>query len=195
MALFTGLGLTPEQKQLRDRNSEAEQCVSWRNTLVATSPIVRFMMEKLAKAGCPFDVSTLPCEPCDEMRAGGFSPDIGVQLCQNRFFDKTHMEDTLAHELVHAYDHCVFKVDWSNCYHHACSEIRAASLSGDCRFTREFARGNVGYLKQHQKCVKRRALLSVLANPSCQAPGQAERAVNAVFESCFNDTTPFREIY
>lgn len=34
------------------------------------------------------------------------------------------MEDTLVHELVHMYDHCKFKVDWSNLRHHACSEVR-----------------------------------------------------------------------
>lgn len=28
------------------------------------------------------------------------------------------------HELVHMYDHCKFKVDWSNLRHHACSEVR-----------------------------------------------------------------------
>jgi hypothetical protein len=42
-------------------------------------------------------------------------------------------ELTLTHELVHAYDHCRAYVDWSNCVHHACSEVRAANLSGDCR--------------------------------------------------------------
>lgn len=37
----------------------------------------------------------------------------------------------LTHELVHAYDHCrAASLDWSDCRHHACSEIRAAMLSG-----------------------------------------------------------------
>jgi hypothetical protein len=37
----------------------------------------------------------------------------------------------LTHELVHAYDHCRARnLDWTNCQHHACSEIRAATLSG-----------------------------------------------------------------
>jgi inner membrane protease ATP23 len=40
---------------------------------------------------------------------------------------------TLTHELVHAYDHCRAYVDWTNCVHHACSEVRAANLSGDCK--------------------------------------------------------------
>lgn len=44
-------------------------------------------------------------------------------------------------------------------------------------------------------CVKRRAVLSVEANPSCKDRAMAERAVNEVWESCFKDTRPFDEIY
>jgi mitochondrial inner membrane protease ATP23 len=33
------------------------------------------------------------------------------------------MEDTLTHELVHAYDHCKFDVKWDDLRHHACSEV------------------------------------------------------------------------
>jgi hypothetical protein len=32
------------------------------------------------------------------------------------------------HELIHAYDICRAKVDWNNCRHYACTEIRASSL-------------------------------------------------------------------
>lgn len=46
-----------------------------------------------------------------------------------------------------------------------------------------------------QTCVKRRAVLSVEANPSCKDRAMAERAVNEVWESCFKDTRPFDEIY
>ncbi|KAJ1672908.1 Mitochondrial inner membrane protease atp23, partial [Spiromyces aspiralis] len=73
--------------------------------------------------------------------------------------------------------------------------IRAASLSGDCRWLREINRGHYGFIKQHQKCVKRRAILSILNNPSCKSKEDAERAVNKVFNSCFTDTRPFEEIY
>nr|XP_031859963.1 mitochondrial inner membrane protease ATP23 [Kwoniella shandongensis]KAA5527035.1 mitochondrial inner membrane protease ATP23 [Kwoniella shandongensis] len=73
--------------------------------------------------------------------------------------------------------------------------IRAANLSGDCRWTREVKRGFYAFNKQHQACVKRRAILSVLANPACTSPDMAEKAVNEVWESCFADTRPFDEIY
>lgn len=48
-----------------------------------------------------------------------------VVLCQNRIPDQEWMDRTLAHELIHAFDHCRAKVDWNNCEHHACSEVRS----------------------------------------------------------------------
>lgn len=96
------------------------------------------------------------------------------------------------HELIHAYDHCRAKdLDWTNCEHHACTEIRAASLSGDCDFIMEAKRGNLSLAGQHQKCVRRRAILSVSMNPYCEKDGCAEKAVDAVFSKCFEDTAPF----
>lgn len=58
---------------------------------------------------------------------GAFSPATGlIVLCEESVVsnDKKKMEATIAHELVHMYDHCRFKVDWSNLRHHACSEVR-----------------------------------------------------------------------
>ncbi len=45
-----------------------------------------------------------------------------------------------------------------------------------------------------QECVRRRAVLSVRANPVCPDEAAAERAVNEVWDSCFNDTRPFDEV-
>ncbi|OMH84544.1 Mitochondrial inner membrane protease ATP23 [Zancudomyces culisetae] len=153
------------------------------------------MTEKLEKSGCIFNKNNIRCVECDEDRSGGFDPSVGVELCHNKSFEKVIMEDTIAHELIHAYDHCNFNVNWFNLEHHACSEIRAASLSGDCRFSRELARGNFGFIKHHQKCVKRRAIISIQSNPACKSKKEAKEAVNKVFDSCFNDTEPFDEIY
>ncbi|KAJ3319770.1 Mitochondrial inner membrane protease atp23 [Blyttiomyces sp. JEL0837] len=46
----------------------------------------------------------------------------------------------------------------------------------------------------HEACVRRRAILSVKQNPSCQGEGVAEDAVRAVWDSCFKDTAPYDEI-
>ncbi|ORX67193.1 hypothetical protein DL89DRAFT_248882 [Linderina pennispora] len=202
LANFTGLGLTDAEKKERDMKKaydkdlkDCQQCEKWRNELLKTSPIVRFMSESLDKSGSHFGVDSMPCMKCDEMRSGGFSTDGVIQLCYNRLFSKGHLETTMAHEMVHAYDHVNYKLDWYNLEHHACTEIRAASLSGDCSWFQEMLRGNVGFLKQHQTCVKRRAALSVRANPNCKSDKHAEAAVNKVFTSCFTDTRPFDEIY
>ena len=57
---------------------------------------------------------------------------------------QTEINHALTHELVHAYDHCRGKnLDWTNCQHHACSEIRAAALSGGCCLQRGGAIGMV----------------------------------------------------
>jgi inner membrane protease ATP23 len=63
------------------------------------------------------------CSPCGPDRGGGFAPGVGVVLCQDRLFGKNHVEDTLAHELVHEWDHRRFKVDWQDLRHLACSEV------------------------------------------------------------------------
>ena len=72
--------------------------------------------------------------------------------------------------------------------------MRAASLSGDCSFSQELLRGNLGVTGQHKKCVRRRAELSVAMNPHCGGPGVARKAVDAVFDKCFGDTAPFDRI-
>ena len=90
-------------------------------------------------------------------------------------------------------------------------QIRANSLGGDCKWTREVRRLFFNFSKQHQvrslllfagytnliprqECVRRRAILSVQANPACPDREAAERAVNEVWESCFPDTRPFDEV-
>jgi len=194
-ALLTGFGATPEEQQRYNQEHNHLRCEKWKTELINYSPSVVFMLKHLKLSGCVVPPSNIVCAPCDLTRSGGFNPAGAIVLCQGHFADKKHMEDTLTHELIHMYDHCKFKVDWFNLRHHACSEIRANSLSGDCKWLRELDRGHVSISKQHQACVRRRAILSVRGNPKCPDEATAERAVNDVWESCFNDTRPFDEIY
>ncbi|EPY82933.1 mitochondrial inner membrane protease ATP23-like protein [Camelus ferus] len=89
-----------------------------------------------------------------------------IVLCQNNIRNQAHMSRVVTHELVHAFDHCRAHVDWfTNVRHLACSET----------------------------CVRDRAILSILAvrNISKEV---AQKAVDEVFESCFNDHEPFGRI-
>lgn len=193
---MTGLGLSDEQRAQQQTEADCKRCEKHLDYLLKYSPIVRFMMDNVRKLNGQLDERNIRCLPCNAMQGGGFSPRYGILLCQNFLRNRGHVEDTLAHELVHAYDHLRFDVDWHDLKHHACSEVRASSLSGECRWVREaFTRGVWDFTRQHQACVRRRATLSVRNHPKCRDDDEAARVVNQVFDSCFADTRPFREIY
>lgn len=156
------------------------------------APLVTLSLPTFIQAGCAVDSSFIRVEHCSAQVGGGFRPPDGVVICHNHLASQAEVDNALTHELIHAYDHCRAKnLDWYDLQHHACSEIRAASLSGDCDWRMEVARGNFGLRGQHQACVRRRAELSVAMNANCESPAQAAQAVDAVFERCFRDTAPF----
>ncbi|KAM6435964.1 mitochondrial inner membrane protease ATP23 homolog isoform 2-T2 [Liasis olivaceus] len=73
------------------------------------------------------------------------------------------------------------------------SQIRASNLSGDCSLINEMMRFRFG-LKQHQQtCVRTKAVRSMLAVRNITKE-MAEKAVDEVFESCFNDHEPFDRV-
>jgi len=199
----TNLGMSASERtayeaELAKQKAAADciKCNEYKDWMLHYSPSVIFMRQQIAKVGGNMNASNIVCDVCDEYKAGGFHPDLGILLCENRIYSKWHLEDTLTHELVHAYDHCKFDVNWADLRHHACSEIRASSLSGECRMMNQIARNKIfNFSKGHQKCVRRRAVLSVRANPNCKSDEQAVQVVNEVFDKCFNDTRPFERIY
>lgn len=109
--------------------------------------------------------------------------------------------DALCHELVHHYDHVRgtlyphHQQSTEACAALAKSEIRAAALSGDCKFTRELLRGNVLPVARHlQLCARRRALLSIADAAECAGVGDKRELIESLFNDAFNDTSPFEEI-
>ncbi|OJJ50454.1 hypothetical protein ASPZODRAFT_55203 [Penicilliopsis zonata CBS 506.65] len=202
-AIMTG-NMTDKGKEqfflARDIRNEAEdckRCETQRDYLLQYSPVIRFLSDNIRQLGGDLSSHNIYCRRCPDRKGGGFDPEYGILVCANHMKDQGHLEDTMAHEMVHAYDHLRFKVDWAdNLRHAACAEIRASSLSGECRWAREFfRRGQWKFTQQHQECVRRRAILSVRARPGCQDEKHAEKVVNEVWDSCFRDTRPFDEIY
>ncbi|CAO2582134.1 Mitochondrial inner membrane protease ATP23 homolog [Lemmus lemmus] len=135
------------------------------------------------------------CEDCDGNVSGGFDASASqIVLCQNNIRNQAHMSRVVTHELIHAFDHCRAHVHWfTDVRHLACSEIRAASLSGDCSLVNEIFRLRFGLKRHHQTCVRDRAALSILAVRNISRE-EAQKAVDDVFESCFNDREPFGRI-
>ncbi|KAI1646162.1 peptidase M76 family-domain-containing protein [Daldinia loculata] len=187
---------------------DCKRCEEYRDWAFAHSPTVRFMREKVEALNGRLDKDNVVCRRCParltddgqvHRSSGGFSPDHGILICANEVRNRGHLEDTLAHEMVHAWDHLRWKVDWmgdKDLKHSACTEIRAAMLSGECRWAREaWTRGNWKLTQQFQDCVRKRAAQSVLARPRCKDDVQAVKVVNQVWDSCFSDTRPFDEVY
>lgn len=152
-------------------------CLKKVEDVILHNKVVQTLIDSVEALGCKIPKDFFACRPCDAGISGGFvvgSADAKdyqpkVVVCSNVLMEQETFEHTLIHELIHAYDVCrVKKFDFENCIHHACTEIRASSLSGECNYIHEIARGNFTYTLGHNKCVKRRAQLSVEANPHCK---------------------------
>ena len=89
--------------------------------------MIKKMLVVMKRMGCQVPRDAIKCRQCSETVSGGFSPEEGVVLCENYQINKTHTTETIRHEMIHAFDHCRGMVNWDNCLHHACSEVRGNS--------------------------------------------------------------------
>jgi len=164
---------------------------------------VRFLIKALNSAGCPVDSRFFRCEICTAPVLGAFTlsedqKEAYVSMCSNTIAPSNRVTRkarknavrVLTHELVHAFDYCRFNFDPSDCRHIACTEIRAANLSGDCHMANEWRRGN--FNNSHKECVKRRTLIS-MTGQRCPEP-IARSALYEVFDKCYQDVEPFGSI-
>jgi inner membrane protease ATP23 len=127
--ILTG-GATPQEREayfdIKDTINEdrdiarAEKDRKW---LLEYSPIVRFMRHNINLLGHDLNETNMRVKRCTTQQSGGFDPDYGILLCANKFRNRGHMEDTMAHEMVHAYDHLRFKLDPLDLRHAACMEV------------------------------------------------------------------------
>ncbi|XP_022081254.1 mitochondrial inner membrane protease ATP23 homolog [Acanthaster planci] len=175
-----------------------KSCLRRANFASQHHPNVKFLLEAIDKLGSEFVIGRqVCCERCttDANVSGGFDPVKNeIILCENRAPTQRLTSMLLTHELVHAYDHHKAKVDWTDLKAVACSEIRAANLSGDCSFLSEkFYRWNIGAKHNHEACVRRLAVSSIVATRDLSKE-EAEKAVDGVWADCFHDYAPFADI-
>ncbi|CAH9117466.1 unnamed protein product [Cuscuta epithymum] len=156
---------------------------------------VKYMREQLAKAGCRVTGNFFKAVHCDKPASGFFVPEGGgIKICANNLRFQDEVTQVLIHELIHAYDHCRAKnLDFKNKEHHACAEIRASHLSGDCHFMREWLRGHFKIKGHEQACVKRRVVYSMCDNTN-QSKLDACAAMEKVWDTCYNDMDPFDKL-
>ena len=107
---------------------DCKRCDDDKKWLFDNSPIVRFLKHNIDLLGpsdgsASMNASRVICRKCDARQSGGFDPEYGILICANQMRNRGHMEDTLAHEMVHAWDHLKWKVEANNMRHQACLEV------------------------------------------------------------------------
>lgn len=108
--------------------SFCKRCETNRDYLLQYSPVVRFLKDEVWKLGGDLNGRNILCRMCTAEQSGGFHVDHGIMLCANKFRNRGHQEDTMAHEMVHAWDHLKWKVDENNLKHQACLEVGQSLL-------------------------------------------------------------------
>ena len=180
-----------------------QKCRSLTATSLRSSPRVSMLLSKLAAQGCPTRAESIVCEDVfGAAPVGGAFDSVSSQIIMNPRVPPAHMNQSdwtraITHELVHAFDACRVSLEPDSCAHLACTEIRASNLSGECDFMAEVGRAPLqlvagGLGAAQQRCVRRRAEVSVAGFPPCsREKGDAERAVASVWQLCYKDTAPF----
>lgn len=158
-----------EEEQQRLLQAQREFCESNIDAALQTNQRIARIVESIESLGCKVPRSMFACKSCDRSTSGGLAFDDHrprdyipqVVICHNKNIDRVTFENTIVHELVHAFDMCRTKKFGTNPETIACTEIRAASLSGECNVEQELLRGRVQLSKGHSDCVRRRAELSL----------------------------------
>ena len=117
-------------------SQEHNTCIQRIETAVNTHNHIKKVLTEIDNLGCQLPDNFFACRTCDAEMFGGFLlPKANAKkynpkiiLCEDKKIDNTIFQQTLLHELIHAYDLCRAKVDVTNCKHYACTEIRASSL-------------------------------------------------------------------
>ncbi|KAK5092259.1 Mitochondrial inner membrane protease atp23 [Exophiala xenobiotica] len=111
---------------------DCKRCEDQRDYLLQYSPIIRYMSDNIKRLGGDLNKSNIRCRTCKTGQLGGFDHKYGIMLCANYIDKRSMLEDVLAHEMVHAYDHLRFKTSLTadeDLKKVACAEIRASNLS------------------------------------------------------------------
>ncbi|KAK4981289.1 Mitochondrial inner membrane protease atp23 [Elasticomyces elasticus] len=90
---------------------DCKTCEKSRDWLLENSPIIRFMKHNINLLGQDINSENVHCKRCTTKQSGGFDAEYGIMICANQLRNQGHLEDTMAHEMVHAYDHLRFKLD------------------------------------------------------------------------------------
>ena len=90
---------------------DCQRCEDQRDYLLRYSPLIRYMTGNIRRLGGDIGSQNIRCRTCKSGMLGGFDHQYGIMLCANWIEKRSMLEDVMAHEMVHAYDHLRFKTD------------------------------------------------------------------------------------
>ena len=135
--MFSGSMSSAGQKQYwedadeRYSKTDCKRCEDDRDYLLQYSPIIRYMTDNIRRLGGDLGRQNIRCRTCKTGMLGGFDHKYGIMLCANYVEKRNMLEDVMAHEMVHAYDHLRFKTNLdheTDLRHIACSEVCTFSV-------------------------------------------------------------------
>ncbi|XP_013416827.1 mitochondrial inner membrane protease ATP23 homolog [Lingula anatina] len=168
---------------------------------VREDPLIKTVLTAMEKKGCPVDLLRhVVCENCHypgilTRDYGFFDREINqIYLCANQVQNK-QIRHVFLRELIVAYDHCRAKIDVTSVTQEACTEVRAANLSGECTSLRKMWKSypltTLGKINgMHKECVRKRAVDALQKSFSGKPRRELRAAVDQVFERCYNDLDP-----
>lgn len=133
------------------------------------------------------------CENCSEEVTGGYDINKNqIVVCQNRVYTQEMTQAVIGHELIHMFDYCRAKADFTNLEHVACSEIRAANLVHCSMLSSIFTSTTTisRIAATHRECVRAKAIGSILSVRKNFPIEEADRIVGKVFDRCYADLEP-----
>lgn len=110
--------------------------------------MIQFLLDSMEKRGCSLPQDFVRCVPQPNLPSyGNFHPEANRVRCSSIAINRLDLVDcessylmqiylnsvhannstairrTVLHELIHAFDHCRVKMDYSKCSHLACTEV------------------------------------------------------------------------
>ena len=177
------MGTTSNQER---EPSNQERCERMRDRVLGR---YKEIYDQMLKHGCHPAILCVCCNAlpsnsplyCGEGRVLGchkiWNKKDLIIICMERNKTDRALEDTMVHELIHAYDECV-GCNIDDCKQRACSEIRAASISRTAT-----TRARRCFLERRGRSVFKGQAMASLKHSPCN--GRAESDVNEMWEKCY----------
>lgn len=134
-----------------------------------------------------YDAGKLPiiCRACTDEGVEGlarafFATPPSITLCSNRLYRRSDIQESLVHEMIHAYDYLVREMDLTKCKRLACSEIRA-NREGECS-----GRWIELFDSARKTCTKNSAIHATQSI----FPKKGRECVKVMFDECYADREP-----